>query len=265
VRTLLGPVLAPEWRGIEGKLVEGRPLVEDEAAFLLGATDRPVTVSLPAPGFVAELGGGEAEAGAQLAGIVAAEVVRLAADGVRHVLLHDPLYPFLLTADGRAAAGVDPDAALDRALAADLAVLDAVRAAPEVPAEFRISLDTTTSGIAPLAGGYDRAAVSRFLAGQTYDRLCVEYPVAEAGHFPLDLVGPGRTISLGLVDVGSADLEEVDDLLARVDEIVTVLDVDDIAIAPNGRFVDGPVGEAVQWQKLQLVETVARYYWGNEL
>jgi 5-methyltetrahydropteroyltriglutamate--homocysteine methyltransferase len=127
-------------------------------------------------------------------------------------------------------------------------------AALDVPENFRIGLDLTTSGTAQ---AYDLPATAAYLADQPYTRRCVEYPANEAARFPINLLTPGTVVALGVVDVSSADLDDVDDLVARIDEAATIVNIDDIAISTNG----APTTPA----KLQLVEMTARYFWGNEL
>lgn len=266
---LLGPSLVPEWRGLEEQPVARGRLTEHEAGFLLSsAVDRPLMLSLPSPGYVGALCAGDRGPGtaAALARIIRDEVAALAADGVRHVLLHNPVYAFLLTVEGRnraTAAGIDSDSLIGSMLDADAAAI----ADLNTPEEFRVSLDLTTAGAAPAGRGYDGAALAVFLDRQPFDRLCVEFPRAEQDRFPIERVPAGCVVALGVVDVGTAEPEPVEELVERVDKAATVLDVDDIAISTNGGFAAGGAQLTGQQQraKLQLVEMTARYFWGNEL
>ena len=264
---LVGPHLAPECRPLTAKPEAGGRLVQDEASFLAGALDRPKLISLPSPGYVAELGGDASEAdAAELAKIVHDEIEALAREEIAYVQLHNPLAGVLLTKAGRERAGVlglDADAALARMRAADEAAIADLK----VPEEFRVGLDLVTAAAPALERGYDRDAVQAFLNGLTFTRLCVEYPEDAAARFPLDLLAPGTVVSLGVVDVADPELEDVDTLVARIDEAATVIDIDDIAISTNGPFTtaSATLDEARQRAKLQLVEMTARYFWGNEL
>ncbi|OHV64344.1 methionine synthase [Pseudofrankia sp. BMG5.36] len=263
---------APEVRALVEPPAERGRLVKHETDFVLSAVRRPVLVALPSPGYVAELaaeaGGADpaasADAGERLARILRDEIAAAAADGVRYVLLTNPAYGFLLAERGRARAaelGLDPDAAIERMLAADAQVL----AGLETPAEFRVGLDITTAGTA--GGPYDAAAVAGFLGRSPFGRLCVEFPRDAAARFPLGELPSGLVISLGIVDVSDPALENVDELVGRIDAAAEVVDIDDIAISTNGGFrsVPGGLDEATQRDKLQRVEMVARYFWGNEL
>ena len=264
---LVGSLHAPEVRRLSGPPVEGGRLTKHETDFLVSATERPTLLALPSPGFLAELtahGGDVPEAGAAFARILRDEIAAVAADGVRYVLLRNPAYTFLLTEQGRTRAralGVDPESATDRMLDADAQVLVGL----ETPAEFRVGLDVTTAGA--VGGGYDATAVQRFVDRSPFGRLCVEFPSTPADRFPIGQLPAGVVVSLGVVDVGGPVVESVEELVGRIDEAAAVMDVDDIAISTNGGFhaAAQPPDAPTQRAKLQLVEMVARYFWGNEL
>jgi 5-methyltetrahydropteroyltriglutamate--homocysteine methyltransferase len=253
-------------------------LAQAEAAPVLATVDRSVFVQLPSPGYLAAAGSALAApadldavqaAGAAFAAILTAEIAALAADGVMYVALENPLYAPLLTVDGRAAAaaaGIDVAAALAALIEADRAVFTGL----DVPADFRVGLDLTDAGPLPgTASGYDAAAVAVLLDESPFPRFSIDYPADPATRFPVELVKPGIVISLGVVDVATPVLETVDELLDRVDPIAEERGDADIAVAPNGGFAqvaDQPLMTAAEQRaKLQLVETVARYYWGNEI
>jgi 5-methyltetrahydropteroyltriglutamate--homocysteine methyltransferase len=253
---------------------DGR-LAGAEVAPVLAAVDRPVFVQLPSPGYLAAVGSALVDVdtvqacGAALALLLRAEIEALAADGVAYVALGNPLYPPLLTVAGRErlrAAGVDTDAVLDALLSADRAAVRELTA----PDTFRVGLDLTDSGPLPTTErGYDPAAVDTLLDGNPFHRLGVDFPADPATRLPLERVKPGLVLSLGVVDVSDPAAEAVEDLLARVDPVIEERTEDDVAIATNGGFAqsaDRPLMSSdEQTAKLRLVETVARYYWGNEI
>jgi 5-methyltetrahydropteroyltriglutamate--homocysteine methyltransferase len=267
VAELLGTHLAPEQRPLVSTPKATTRLAENEAAFLVGAIDRSILIALPSPGFVAELSGANDADAAALAAIVHDELEALAKDGVAYVQLHNPLAAILLTTAGRdhaRALGLEPDAILARTRATDAKAIDVL----DVPETFRVGLDLTTAGTEYLKHGYDPdVAAAYFQPDQPYRRFCVEHPSDEAAQFPLSLLPPGTVVSLGIVDVSTPQLENVDDLVARIDQAATVIDIDDIAISTNGGFASSPtkLTEPEQRAKLQLVEMTARYFWGNEL
>jgi 5-methyltetrahydropteroyltriglutamate--homocysteine methyltransferase len=252
-------------------------LAKAEAAPVLASVDRSVFVTLPSPGYLAAAGSALSSpadidavlaASAALAAVLRDEIRALAVDGVMFVPLENPLYAPLLTVDGRAAAaaGIDVNAALAALIAADRAVF----AGLDVPADFRVGLDLTDAGPLPTtASGYDATAVAQLLDETPFPRFSIDYPENPATRFPVELVKPGIVVSLGVVDVASPALETVDELLDRIDPIAEERGDADIAVATNGGFAqvaDKPLMTAAEQRaKLQLVEMVARYYWGNEI
>ena len=276
IAALLGEQLAPEIRALTGTPKATGRLVEDEARFIAGAIDRSLLLALPSPGYLLALSrdagpdGATEEAGAALAAVIRDEIAAVAQQGIAYVLLQNPLTGVLLTKDGRAraqAAGIDPDELLALMQAADAAALEGLEA--RTPENFRVGLDLTTAAATGIdaKAGYDTAATSAFLTRQPYGRLCVEYPQDEAARFPLGLLKQGTVVSLGVVDVAAEEIEDVDEIVARIDAAAEVIDIDDIAISTNGSFAAAPasITEAIQNAKLQVVEMTARYFWGNEL
>jgi 5-methyltetrahydropteroyltriglutamate--homocysteine methyltransferase len=250
-------------------------LARAEVAPVLATVDRPVFVTLPSAGYLAAVGGvadlaAVAASGAALAAILKAEIEALAGDGVAYVALENPLYAPLLTVAGRAAAGaagLNADAVLATLMAADAATV----AGLDVPPEFRAGLYLTDSGPLPTTGeGYDTAAAATFLElAPPFHRIGVDWPADPATRFPAERVKPGIVVSLGVVDVSSPAIETVEELLDRVDGLATERGEGDIAIGTNGGFAqvasEPLMSSDEQHAKLELVEMVSRYYWGNEI
>jgi methionine synthase II (cobalamin-independent) len=255
----------------------GGRLAAGEVGPVLATVDRPVFVVLPSPGYLAAAGAAlagpgavdEAQArGEALAAILRGEIEALARDGVAYVALGNPLYPPLLTRAGRdrLAADLDVDAVLATLTAVDRSAVTGL----SVPENFRVGLDLTDSGPLPTTErGYHPAALDTLLDETPFHRLCADFPADPAARLPLERIKPGLVISLGVVDVSRPDLEDVDALLDRVDPVVEQRGDLDVAISTNAGFAasaDRPLlSEEAQNAKLRLVETVARYYWGNEI
>jgi methionine synthase II (cobalamin-independent) len=252
-------------------------LADAEVAPVLTEVDRPVFVALPSPGYLAAVGSALAGSsaldevrarGEALAAILRGEIEALARDGVVYVALGNPLCTPLLTVAGRErlAAGIDVDAVLGCLVEADRSAVMGL----DVPEHFRVGLDLTDSGPLPTTGrGYDPAALDALLDETPFHRLCADFPADPAARLPLERIKPGLVVSLGVVDVSTVEPESVDELLDRLDPVIERRGEDDVAIATNGGFAasaDLPLmNEDEQATKLRLVETVARYYWGNEI
>jgi 5-methyltetrahydropteroyltriglutamate--homocysteine methyltransferase len=242
------------------------PLVADWARQLAELTVIAPKVSLPSPAYLAatcfEPGttGGPASAralGEALAEIIHGEIEVLVSRGVKLIQLNNPL---LL-----AHVGVDAPAAgllsFEDALAVD---------------SLAVRLDDRPEGVrigvcpgwrAPAA--VDRGRVERLYGTIAADRWILPYDQGTPAELSLLTVLPeDRDACLGVVDATSPDLEDLDTVMARIDAAAEVKDIEDMALAPSRGFADVAsrplLGAEDQRRKLVLVETLARYCWGNE-
>jgi len=115
-------------------------------------------------------------------------------------------------------------------------------------------------------GGYD-AIADRLFNELQVDRFLLEYDDERSGTFePLRFVPKGKTVVLGLVSSKRAELENKNDLLAKVDQASKVIPLEQLAISPQCGFASTMEGNLLteddQWAKLQLVCEVAREVWG---
>ncbi|USQ84643.1 methionine synthase II (cobalamin-independent)-like protein [Streptomyces phaeoluteigriseus] len=242
----------------------GGPLLADWASRVTELTVIAPKVSLPSPAYLAAttfhagLGVPSARAlGEALAEIVQAEIALLVASGVRLIQLNNPILIGQLGTDP-----ADPGAlSFEDALAVDaLAVrLD------ERPEGVRI-------GVAPgwaAPAETDRARAEKLYGAVPADRWIL--PLHQGGRAELDLVRAlpeDRDLCLGVVDATVPELEDIDTVMARIDAVGEFKDLEDAAVSPSRGFADvadRPLLSAEdQRRKLVLVETVARYCWGNE-
>ncbi|NNN30294.1 methionine synthase II (cobalamin-independent)-like protein [Streptomyces sp. S3(2020)] len=234
------------------------PLVADWAARLAELTVIAPKVSLPSPAYLAattyrpDLGVASARAlGEAFAEIVQAEIALLVSKGVRLIQLDNPL---LLDADPGSLSFEDA-VAID-ALAVRL---------DERPEGVRIGVCPGWTAPAEV----DRARVERLYAGIPADRWIL--PFDQGTEAELDLVRAlpeDRDVCLGVVDATTPELEDLDTVLARIDAAGELKDLEDAALSPSRGFADvasRPLLNAEeQRRKLVLVETLARYVWGNE-
>ncbi|MFJ8105688.1 methionine synthase II (cobalamin-independent)-like protein [Streptomyces sp. NPDC096132] len=240
------------------------PLLADRAARLAELTVIAPKASLPSPAYLAATtfrpGPGvpsARELGEALAEIIQAEIALLVSRGVRLIQLNNPLLIGQL--------GTDPGApgalSFEDALAVDaLAVrLD------ERPEGVRI-------GVSP--GWRAPAEVDRARAELLYGTVGADrwiLPFDQGTPAELDLVRAlpeDRDVCLGVVDATVPALEDIDTVMARIDAVGEFKDLEDAAVSPSRGFADvasRPLLSAEdQRRKLVLVETLARYCWGNE-
>ncbi|MFE7547155.1 uroporphyrinogen decarboxylase/cobalamine-independent methonine synthase family protein [Streptomyces gardneri] len=115
----------------------------------------------------------------------------------------------------------------------------------------------------------DRARAERLYASIPADRWILPYDQGTDAELDLLRALPeDRDACLGVVDATTPGLEDLDTVLARIDAAAEVKDLEDMALAPSRGFADvadRPLVDAdAQRRKLVLVETLARYCWGNE-
>jgi len=244
------------------------PLLGDGVERLTSLTALAPKVSLPSPAYLAATcfdpaataTGGPASArelGDALAEILRAEIESLISRGVRLVQLDNPL---LL-----AHVGADPAAHGALSFEDALAVETATVAAITRPEGVRI-------GLCP--GWAAPAAVDPDRIGRLYDAVAVDrwvLPFDRGTRAELDLVKAlpeNRDACLGVVDPTTAALEDLDTVMARIDAAAEHKDVEDMALSPSRGFADTAdrplLSTEEQRRKLVLVETLARYCWGNE-
>ncbi|MFE6282239.1 methionine synthase II (cobalamin-independent)-like protein [Streptomyces sp. NPDC057877] len=253
-----GPDGLPRWIAETLPKPDG-PLTADWPSRLTEATVIATKVSLPSPAYLAattfEPGLGPASArelAEALAGIIHTEIQVLVSQGVRLVQLNNP---FLLNWP------TDLPLSYADALAADAqaARLD------DRPEGVRVGV--CPGWTAPTT--VDRARVEALYAAIPADRWIL--PFDQGTEAELDLVRclpEDRDVCLGVVDATTPALEDIDTVMARIDAAAELKDIEDMAVSPSRGFADAadhPLLTAErQRRKLVLVETIARYCWGNE-
>lgn len=196
---------------------------------------------------------------------------RLVADaiaaGARYVQFDFPLYPYLVDPAwiGRIeAAGHDVADLLERALAADAAVLEGIP-------------DGVTAGLHICRGNYRSSwmcegslePVAERVFHLPYDVFLVEWDDQrrDGGFEPIRFLRDGSTMVMGLISTKTSDLEDEEDLTRRLEEAASYVGgMDRLAISPQCGFASVMVGnetnEDAQWRKLELVGRVADRIWG---
>ena len=116
------------------------------------------------------------------------------------------------------------------------------------------------------AGGYEPVAEKLFNQAPV-DVFFLEYDSERAGDFqPLRFVPKGKTAVLGLVSSKSAELEDQENLVRRIEEASRILPLDQLALSTQCGFASVAGGNVLtedqQWAKLELVVDTAARVWG---
>ncbi|MGH8705105.1 MAG: hypothetical protein ACREUO_06770, partial [Burkholderiales bacterium] len=254
------------------RLVRNFPLAEYR--FTKSVAARPVKVTLMGPDRVAQMCDLErsrpvyADAESFLADVVAVQrtmVRELVEAGCEYVQLDEPSYTGYVdspTLERMRARGGDPMRNLERAIAADNAVIAGLKG----KAVFGLHVCRgNRASMWHREGKYDAIAEALF-GGLEYDRLLLEYDTERAGGFePLRFVPKGRTVVLGLITTKTGRVETVDELRRRVDDAARFIPLEQLALSPQCGFASGIAGnlltEDEQWAKLDVMLETARRVW----
>lgn len=252
---------------VSAPVEQHRRMTEGEAEFLRSATKGHLKVTLPAPGYVAErcwrpgAYASPAELGLELAGSVRSEIEALFAAGVIYVQLDNPGYTEFLNSGAT-------DEAFERMLAADTAAVAGV-AHPD-GASIGLHICRGSSSSDWLGPGGESLIASRLLGSLPVDRFLLEYDDWRTGSLaPLRYVPEGKVVVLGMVGAHNPELEDIDEIVARVDEAGDIVDIDNISVSPDCGFASGHRGGRTltldeQFRKLRVVADIAMVGWGPE-
>ncbi len=262
---------------VTGKLRQTRRLTASETPFVLANAKVDVKVTLPSPnqfpfisfqkGVTDKVYPNHSALLADVVGILKGEVAALAADGVNYIQIDTPRYSYYIDPKWRdwlrTEIGVDPDVALDEAIAADNACLDAARNAGVTLGLHLCRGNNRGNWYAQ--GGYD-AIAEKLFTGLHVDRFLLEFDDERSGTFePLRFVPRGTTVVLGLVSTKRAEMETSAELIARIQAASKVVPLENLALSPQCGFASvmegNPVTEETQWAKMRLVADTARTVW----
>ncbi len=254
------------------RLAKNFPL--EEFAFLKKTAKTSSKITLMGPDRVAQMCDIErsrpiyADADAFLADVVAIQrrmVRELVEAGCEYVQLDEPSYTGYVdppTLERMRARGEDPMKNLERAIAADNAVIEGLKGR----AVFGLHICRgNRASMWHREGTYD-AIAERLLNGLKFDRLLLEYDTERAGGFePLRFVRRGVTVVLGLITTKTGRVESVDELRKRIDDAARFVPLEQLALSPQCGFASGIGGnlltEEEQWAKLDVMLEAARRVW----
>ncbi len=266
----------PVWHRLPAveRLRLARNLPLEEYRFLGAATRTPAKVALVGPDRISQRFDHENSRGVYptmedfLDDVVAIEkamVASLVEAGCRYVQIDAPGYTAYVDEPSLAAMrqrGEDPDANLERSIAADNRIVEAFG---DAVSGIHLCRGNQRS-MWHREGAYD-AVAERLFSGLRHRRLLLEYDTERAGGFePLRFVPKGTVVVLGLVSTKVPELESVDFLKRRIDDAARYLPLEQLAISPQCGFSSDVVGNLItpddQKRKLERVVETARQVWG---
>jgi 5-methyltetrahydropteroyltriglutamate--homocysteine methyltransferase len=289
----LGDAVARSWEGgtaataavssvtgiVTSKLRQARRLTGHELPFLRAHSPGAIKMTLPSatqfPAIAYKRGATDAVYPTHsdllwdIVAVMAGEVRTLAGEGVAYLQIDAPRYSYYIDPKWRTfiqtEMDMDPDAALDEAIRADNAVLEAARR-PGLTLAMHLCRGNNRSHWYA-EGGYDPIAEKLFSTMEV-DRFLLEYDDARSGTFdPLRFVPKGKQVVLGLVSSKRPELESRRDLVRRIEEASRHVPVENLALSPQCGFASTMEGNLVteedQWAKLRLVAETAREVWGT--
>jgi 5-methyltetrahydropteroyltriglutamate--homocysteine methyltransferase len=189
------------------------------------------------------------------------------AAGARYVQFDFPLYPYLVDpvwTERFVSQGSDLGTLVERAIAADKAVLEGIP--DDVTTALHICRGNYRSSW--MCEGSLEPVAERVFGELPYDSFLVEWDDLgrDGGYEPARFVRDGSTMVMGIVSTKTPVLEQVDDLVRRMEEAAAFVGgMDRLAISPQCGFASVMVGneidEDTQWRKLELVSRVADRLW----
>lgn len=261
-------------RAVTQKLRRRRSLAQEEFVYARARATAPLKQTLPSPLMMQTFWSPEYSTAAyddpfamfqDAADLLREEVRDLAELGCEYVQIDAPELGILVDDAVRAqftARGVDPG----RVLGEGIDIINGV--ATDVPGvRFGIHLCRgNRDGHWMASGGYEAIAKEVFRRATPFDTFLLEYDDARSGGFePLADLPDDRTVVLGLVSTKRPDMEDAEELLARIDEAAGYHPRTQLALSPQCGFAStyrgNPLTAAEQAAKLRLVAETAQRAW----
>jgi 5-methyltetrahydropteroyltriglutamate--homocysteine methyltransferase len=187
--------------------------------------------------------------------------------GARYVQFDFPLYPYLVDPTWIARfteAGHDVKTLVDRALAADTAVLEGI------PQDVTVGLHICRGNYRSswMCEGSLEPVAELVFGGLPYDSFLVEWDDLgrDGGFEPVRHLRRGSTMVMGIISTKTPELEDENDLLRRMERAAGLAGgMNRLAISPQCGFASVLAGnetnEDAQWRKLELVGRIADRLW----
>jgi 5-methyltetrahydropteroyltriglutamate--homocysteine methyltransferase len=259
------------------KLRAVRPLTGHEVPFLKQHSPGPIKMTLPSatqfPAISYKRGRSERAYPTysaflwDIVEIMKTEMARLAAEGVKYIQIDAPRYSYFMDPKWRqwisTEMKVEPEAWFEESIRADNACFEAARR-PGVTLAIHLCRGNSQSHWYA-EGGYD-AVAEKLFGTLNVDRFLLEYDDSRSGTFePLRFIPRNKIAVLGLVSSKLPELENPDQLVARIKEAAKHLPLENLTLSPQCGFASVMQGNLItedqQWAKLKLVADTARRVW----
>ncbi|MFQ7574617.1 MAG: 5-methyltetrahydropteroyltriglutamate--homocysteine S-methyltransferase [Lachnospira sp.] len=118
------------------------------------------------------------------------------------------------------------------------------------------------------SGAYDYVAKPLF-GEENIDAYYLEYDDERSGSFEaLKEITGEKKVVLGLITTKRAELENKEEIIARINEATKYIPLDRLYLSPQCGFASCEIGnkltEEEQWAKLKLVKEIAEEVWGEQ-
>ena len=200
--------------------------------------------------------------------IMKTEMKRLAAEGVKYIQIDAPRYSYFMDPKWRewirTEMQVEPEAWFEESIRADNACFESARR-PGVTLAIHLCRGNSQSHWYA-EGGYD-AVAGKLFGTLNVDRFLLEFDDSRSGTFePLRFIPRDKIAVLGLISSKRPELEDGDQLVARIHEAAKYLPLDNLTLSPQCGFASVMQGNLItedqQWAKMKLVVDTARRVWG---
>lgn len=184
--------------------------------------------------------------------------------GARYVQIDDTTWAYLIAQLNGHADNPEERAKFEKTAADDVYVIN--KALAGLPEDLKLATHVCRGNFKStylFEGGYE--PIAKYLGQLNYDAFFLEYDNDRSGGFePLKEIYNNRQnveIVLGLLTSKSADLEDVDEVVARIDEGANYVPKSNLALSTQCGFSSTEEGNILtipyQWKKLALIKHIA--------
>lgn len=184
--------------------------------------------------------------------------------GARYVQIDDTTWAYLIAQLNGHADNPEERAKFEKTAADDVYVIN--KALAGLPEDSKLATHICRGNFKStylFEGGYE--PIAKYLGQLNYDAFFLEYDNDRSGGFePLKEIYNNRQnveIVLGLLTSKSADLEDVDEVVARIDEAANYVPKSNLALSTQCGFSSTEEGNILtipdQWKKLALIKHIA--------